>query len=144
GPGGNLRVRRGRRARATVPAGDRHRAAGVGGVRGAGGRADVPAHLRTAQSRCGGRRTPVRARRRRPLARGDRAGRILRNGTGRSGDRVVRDSGRRGKSGLHRAAWWVTPTRGNPRDSATENRPPAAFMKPVVLVGAGGGETGGL
>jgi hypothetical protein len=33
---------------------------------------------------------------------------------------------RRGKSGLHRAAWWVTPTRGNPRDSATENRPPAA------------------
>src|SRR6476659_4070910 len=31
---------------------------------------------------------------------------------------------RRGKSGLHRAWWWVTPTRGDPRDSATENRPP--------------------
>src|SRR5262245_66442460 len=30
----------------------------------------------------------------------------------------------RGKSGLHRARWWVTPTRGDPRDSATENRPP--------------------
>ena len=31
---------------------------------------------------------------------------------------------RRGRSGLHRARWWVTPTRGDPRDSATENRPP--------------------
>ena len=31
---------------------------------------------------------------------------------------------RRGKSGLHRARWWVTPTRGDPRESATENRPP--------------------
>ncbi len=30
----------------------------------------------------------------------------------------------RGRSGLHRAGWWVTPTRGDPRDSATENRPP--------------------
>ncbi len=30
----------------------------------------------------------------------------------------------RGKSGLHRARWWVTPTRGDPRDSATENKPP--------------------
>src|SRR5512132_3562005 len=31
---------------------------------------------------------------------------------------------RRGKSGLHRAGWWVTPTRGDPRDSATESKPP--------------------
>ena len=34
---------------------------------------------------------------------------------------------RRGRSGLHRARWWVTPTRGDPRDSATENRPPALY-----------------
>src|SRR3954462_2882952 len=32
---------------------------------------------------------------------------------------------RRGRSGLHRARWWVIPTRGDPRDSATENRPPS-------------------
>ena len=31
----------------------------------------------------------------------------------------------RGTSGLRRAGWWVTPTRGNPQASATENRPPA-------------------
>ena len=31
---------------------------------------------------------------------------------------------RRGTSGLHRAGWWLTATRGDPRDSATENRPP--------------------
>ena len=37
----------------------------------------------------------------------------------------------RGKSGLHRARWWATPTRGDPRDSATENRPPARFAAPV-------------
>lgn len=30
----------------------------------------------------------------------------------------------RGTSGLHRAGWWLTATRGDPRDSATENRPP--------------------
>ena len=29
-----------------------------------------------------------------------------------------------GKSGLHRARWFVTRTGGNPRESATENRPP--------------------
>src|SRR3954453_11516730 len=46
------------------------------------------------------------------------------NGTaGRS--RGVGQPALRGKSGLHRAGWWVTPTRGNPRDSATENRPPS-------------------
>ncbi len=40
------------------------------------------------------------------------------------GDRVVSSRRRRGRSGLHRARWWVTPTRGDSRDSATENRPP--------------------
>ena len=30
----------------------------------------------------------------------------------------------RGRSGLRRAGWWVTPTRGNPRESATERKPP--------------------
>ena len=47
-------------------------------------------------------------------------------------------SRRRGRSGLHRARWWVTPTRGNPRDSATENRPPAG---PAQAGRAGKGET---
>src|SRR5262245_13225287 len=46
--------------------------------------------------------------------------------TGWPGDRVGAslETHRRGRSGLHRARWWVTPTRGDPRDSATENRPP--------------------
>ena len=30
----------------------------------------------------------------------------------------------RGKSGLHRTPWWVTPTVCKDRDSATENKPP--------------------
>jgi hypothetical protein len=41
--------------------------------------------------------------------------------------RVTAACKRRGKSGLHRAGWWVTPTRGNPRESATESRPPRAI-----------------
>ncbi|GAA3236299.1 hypothetical protein GCM10020256_54850 [Streptomyces thermocoprophilus] len=32
----------------------------------------------------------------------------------------------RGTSGLHRAGWWLTATRGDPRDSATESKPPGA------------------
>src|SRR5437879_3335356 len=32
----------------------------------------------------------------------------------------------RGTSGLHRAGCWVTPSRGDPQESATENRPPMA------------------
>src|SRR3954468_9081254 len=53
------------------------------------------------------------------------------------GDRVGTPSGwRRGRSGLHRARWWVTPTRGDPRESATENRPP-----PTAPAGGGKGET---
>src|SRR5204862_471403 len=31
-----------------------------------------------------------------------------------------------GKSGLHRAGCWLTASRGDSRDSATENKPPAA------------------
>ena len=36
---------------------------------------------------------------------------------------------RRGKSELHRAVCWVTPRRGNPTDSGTENIPPAKAGK---------------
>ena len=32
----------------------------------------------------------------------------------------------RGRSGLHRAGCWLTASRGDPQDSATENRPPMA------------------
>lgn len=42
-----------------------------------------------------------------------------------------------GKSGLDRARWWVTPTRGDPRESATETRPPMAYS---YAVGSGKGE----
>jgi len=60
---------------------------------------------------------------------GERAGRAIASFAGIAA--VARSTGvRRGKSGLHRAAWWVTPTRGNPRDSATESRPPAASVNP--------------
>jgi hypothetical protein len=58
---------------------------------------------------------------------------------GRAGRTVASVPGngcRRGTSGLYRAGWWVTPTRGDPRDSATENRPPAP-----TRVGTGKGET---
>lgn len=43
---------------------------------------------------------------------------ILVTRMGWPGDRVTnRETGRcRGRSGLHRTRWWVTPTRGNPRD----------------------------
>ena len=58
---------------------------------------------------------------------------------GRPGDRVVPPpGGRRGRSGLHRARWWPTATRGNPRDSATENRPPPGAG---TASGGGKGET---
>ena len=30
-----------------------------------------------------------------------------------------------GKSGQDRARWWLTATGGDPRESATENKPPA-------------------
>ena len=36
--------------------------------------------------------------------------------------RVMRSA--RGTSGLRREQWWVTPTRGDPQESATENKPP--------------------
>ena len=58
-------------------------------------------------------------------------------GGGRVG-RTVASVGnhRRGRSGLRRAGWWPTATRGDPRDSATENRPP-----PPVAGGGSKGET---
>ena len=37
-----------------------------------------------------------------------------------------RQAARRGKSGHRRAGRWITSSRGNPRESATESRPPAA------------------
>ena len=54
------------------------------------------------------------------------AGCSLRGRAGRQDGRVIRVIGCRGTSGLRRAGRWVTPTRGNPRDSATESRPPRA------------------
>ena len=38
-------------------------------------------------------------------------------------------TGCRGRSGLPRAGRWATPTRSDPRDSATENRPPEAVLE---------------
>ena len=40
----------------------------------------------------------------------------------------------RGTSGLHRAGCWVTPSRGDPQESATENRPPMADSSAQVRV----------
>ena len=40
----------------------------------------------------------------------------------------------RGTSGLHRARCWVTPSRGDPQESATENRPPMAISVAQVRV----------
>ena len=36
---------------------------------------------------------------------------------------------KRGKSGLHRARCWVTPSLGNEKESATENIPPRTFIE---------------
>ena len=60
-------------------------------------------------------------------ARGERRARIrLVLSDERAGRAVarLRMTGSRGRSGLRRAGWSATPTRGDPRDSATENRPP--------------------
>jgi len=38
-----------------------------------------------------------------------------------------------GKSGLHRAGRWVTPSRGDPKESATEMTPPAAIVSGEAL-----------
>ena len=78
---------------------------------------DFPLDLRIAETR----RQGLSGRRRAPRSpRLDSAARM-----GRLDGRVaaVRRT-RRGTSGLHRAGRWVTPTRSDPRDSATENRPP--------------------
>src|SRR4029077_12134877 len=38
---------------------------------------------------------------------------------------------RRGKSGLRRAGCWLTASRGDSKDSATENRPPGVARRPA-------------
>ena len=43
----------------------------------------------------------------------------------------------RGTSGLHRARCWVTPSRGDPQDSATESRPPMATGPRIGRTGKG-------
>src|SRR5215475_12009549 len=50
---------------------------------------------------------------------------------------------RRGKSGLHRAGWLLTATRGDPRESATESRPPPRDSGFGSDRAAGEGETVG-
>ena len=65
-----------------------------------------------------------------PARRGWSGGR----GTGGMSDRC------RGRSGLRRAGRWATPTRGNPRDSATENRPPGPSSVELVVTGGGAGK----
>src|SRR3984885_15008094 len=35
----------------------------------------------------------------------------------------------RGRSGLHRAGCWLTASRGDPQDSATERKPPRAGLR---------------
>jgi len=42
-----------------------------------------------------------------------------------------------GKSGLHRAGRWVTPSRGDPKESATENNRQAATISGEALSGKG-------
>src|SRR5690625_3059482 len=49
------------------------------------------------------------------------------NWVSRPGGRVA--GMHRGTSGLRRAQWWVTPTRGDPRESATENKPPHCVVR---------------
>ena len=48
---------------------------------------------------------------------------------GRVGRAAAAGETRRGKSGLRRAGWLLTATRGDPRDSATENRPPGGASR---------------
>ena len=91
---------------------------------------DLPVIARVTGRRCRAGRQPVgaaRPRRRAAPARWPSATSDADpyTGGGRVG-RTVASVGnhRRGRSGLRRAGWWPTATRGDPRDSATENRPP--------------------
>src|SRR5437773_7035077 len=45
----------------------------------------------------------------------------------------------RGKSGLHRTRWWVTPTVRKDRESATENIPPAERSRESEVRSQGSG-----
>lgn len=53
------------------------------------------------------------------------ANRAIEEGSKRA-SRPPAPDGAGGKSALHRAGCWVTPSGGDPRESATETRPPAA------------------
>lgn len=59
----------------------------------------------------------------------DQLGTIRAGGSGPGGRCVDVVRRGRGKSGLHRARWWVTPTVREDRESATENIPPAAVQQ---------------
>jgi hypothetical protein len=96
-----------------------------------------PTWSKVKKSRTSGCGMRVRSRAARPSTRVDRRRRPAtvvvdgwsppsRDGTepGRATAWILIRQGPRGRSGLHRARWWLTATRGNPRDSATENRPP--------------------
>ena len=93
--------------------------------------------------------TTRRARRARPgsstSSRPDQACARLEMVASRSGGRVSRPStwrpSARGTSGLHRARCWITPSRGDPQESATENRPPMAGPAPWRGLRTGKGET---
>ncbi|EDL60609.1 hypothetical protein PM8797T_11174 [Gimesia maris DSM 8797] len=60
---------------------------------------------------------------------------LLYTGRFNSGSRLSGRCGffgiRGGKSGLHRARWWVTPTVREDRESATESKPPGQFAGQV-------------
>ena len=49
----------------------------------------------------------------------------------RADDRWSRFSVAGGKSGLHRAGCWVTPSLGDEEESATESKPPPALARGV-------------
>jgi len=62
-------------------------------------------------------------------------GRILSGRGGRATAGEVNSVG--GKSGLHRAGRWVTPSRGDPKESATENYRRAVRVSGDELSGKG-------
>lgn len=50
-------------------------------------------------------------------------------------------SGAGGKSGLHRAGCWVTPSLGDEQESATESKPPSAYRAlDAARIGQGSGK----
>ena len=57
--------------------------------------------------------------------------RVLYHGAGRSGTGGRLPLAAGGKSELHRAACWITSSRGDSKESATENTPPKRLRVPV-------------